>query len=194
MALPSNEEWAGRQRMIELAERCLQLTDTDMLSLLQKMRQLPEIPMHGPEHHGLVAAIILTAYRNSGGELPADLVVEGTLRANSIPGRSCGVLGVCGAAVGVGAAFALLLNSSPVKADEKKIVQTAVWDVTGQIVELGAPRCCQRECVLALKTAARLSERFLPIKLTAEKQFECQQWSECQECIGERCLLFPQSA
>mgnify|MGYP002869165356 CR=1 FL=1 len=64
---------------------------------------LPQVHMHGPEHHGIVPCVLLTAYRNNGGEvdLPSSLR-EAVRRAKQVPGGTCGYWGACGAAIGAG--------------------------------------------------------------------------------------------
>ncbi|MBQ8497941.1 MAG: family 1 glycosylhydrolase [Clostridia bacterium] len=39
------------------------------IEIIQKMMALPFCHMHGPEHHVMVGAAFLTAYKNAGGEL-----------------------------------------------------------------------------------------------------------------------------
>ena len=192
MSLPSDESWCSRRTALQIARQCWQLQDRDMLALLQRMRGLGLVPMHGPEHHGLVAAIVLTAYRNAGGELAEQAVTETVLRANSIPGGSCGKLGICGAAVGLGTALATLLYSSPLDGQKRALVQQAVCQATESIASLNAPRCCQRECALTLRVAAELSEKILPVRLTAKQSYDCVQFELCDECVGQRCLLHPE--
>ena len=46
---------------------CLNEDSCDPLEILEKLMSLPFCHMHGPEHHVLVGAALLTAYRNAGG-------------------------------------------------------------------------------------------------------------------------------
>ena len=74
-------------------------------------------------------------------------------------------MGVCGAAVGVGIAFSLLLGATPVTPAHRRQVQAAVQAVLGELTLQDAARCCQRECWLALRKAAALSRDLLPVPL-----------------------------
>ena len=70
------------------------------LEILQKIMECPYIYMHGPEHHVMVGAALLTAWHNGGGQIdfPAALE-EMKKRGSQIPGGICGLWGTCGAAV-----------------------------------------------------------------------------------------------
>ncbi len=97
--------------------------ETDMLALLEEIRNHPAVPRHGPEHHSLVPGIILAAYRNSGGPVTPAMLQTALRRGKSIAGGACAYLGVCGAAAGVGAAFSLLLDANPVKPQERQAIK-----------------------------------------------------------------------
>ena len=46
---------------------CLNDTSTDPIKILEQMMSLDFCHMHGPEHHVMVGAALLTAYKNAGG-------------------------------------------------------------------------------------------------------------------------------
>ena len=48
---------------------CLSERSTDPVDIVCRMMELPFCHMHGPEHHVMVGAALLTAYRNAGGLL-----------------------------------------------------------------------------------------------------------------------------
>lgn len=170
---------------------CLHSTATDLIELLNQIRRHPAVPMHGPEHHALVPAIILAAYRNSGGNMDDNLIGTGLDRGKTIAGGFCGFMGICGAAVGVGIAFSILLEATPLKAKERKMVQSVVQEALADIARLKAARCCQRECWLALRKAAALSATLLPRRLHAEFPLVCDQMHRNAECLGKGCPLHP---
>ena len=100
-------------------------------------------------------------------------------------------MGICGAAVGVGIAYALILESNPVKPVERKIVQGVTGAVLTEIANHEAARCCQRDAWIALKKAADLSKEYLPVPLKAETVLTCRQQGKNRECIREVCPLWP---
>jgi hypothetical protein len=176
---------------LDLIERvCLASRETDMIALMVRLRSHSTMAVHGPEHHAMVPGIILATYRNLGGEIDDDRIRTGIARGAKVPGGYCGFAGTCGAAVGVGIAFGLILESSPVKAEQRRILQEITATVLSRIAEREAARCCQREAWIAFREAVSLSERFLPLRLRAEENLECAQAERNRECIGEECPLY----
>jgi LSD1 subclass zinc finger protein len=178
------------QDALEVIEHiCLETTETDMLRLLQEIREHPTVPVHGPEHHALVPGIILATYKNLGGAISPSTIQTGIQRGSQVAGGYCAFMGVCGAAVGVGTAFSLILDANPLKPEERKAVQSATNEVLAEIAALRAARCCQRDSWIALKKAAELSQTLLPIPLHAEAPLVCRQQAKNAECMGADCPL-----
>jgi MoaA/NifB/PqqE/SkfB family radical SAM enzyme/SAM-dependent methyltransferase len=176
---------------LSLIERiCGTTRETDMIALLRQIRAHGAIPLHGPEHHALVPGIILATYRNIDGRIPEDTIRAGIRRGATVPGGACGFMGSCGAAMGVGIAFALILESTPLTPVARGRVQAATSKVLAEIAGMEAARCCQRECYVALRKAAELSRDLLPTTLRAEATLECEQADANEECIGTDCPLF----
>jgi SAM-dependent methyltransferase len=173
---------------------CLNTEESDMVSIMKKIRSSPAFPVHGPEHHSLVPAVILAAYRNSGGGLSDDRLLAGIDRGSTVPGGSCAFMGACGAAIGVGIAFSIILEADPCKATARQSVQRVTSLVLGEIADFEAARCCQRDSWVALTKAAELSEKNLGIRLKADAPLLCRQFSRNKECIKTRCPLWPSKA
>lgn len=57
------------QGMDSIFGLCLAERSADPIAILDRMMALPFCHMHGPEHHVMVGAALLTAYKNAGGEL-----------------------------------------------------------------------------------------------------------------------------
>jgi len=169
---------------------CATSKERDMLKLFQQIREHPSIPKHGPEHHAMVPAIIVTAYKNSGGKLPENALKTAILRGSSIMGGACGFLGICGAASGVGIGFAIVLEASPVAKKARSAAQKVTYAVLGKIAEYEAARCCHREVWTALNIASSLSETFLHVKLLAQTEVKCDQKKFNQYCYGKECPIF----
>jgi hypothetical protein len=110
-------------------------------------------------------------------------------RGKAVPGGYCAFTGACGAAVGVGIAFSLLLGANPVKARERQQVQEVTQAVLQEQASFAAARCCQRDCWLAIKKAAELSKNYLPIALQADFPLQCRQALQNRECLGIVCPL-----
>jgi SAM-dependent methyltransferase len=173
---------------------CLRAVATDMISLFRRIRAHPSIRMHGPEHHALVPGVILATYRNLGGDLSDDKIRSGIRRGAKMPGGACGFMGVCGAAVGVGIAFGVILESNPVTPVARRIAQSVTSEVLAEIATLEAARCCQRECWVAFRKAAELSGTLLRVTLRADDPGVCDQVHSNAECAGPSCPLYDSSA
>lgn len=170
---------------------CLNTRETDMVALLETIRRHEAIGLHGPEHHGMTAGIMLATWRNLGGIINNQEILRGIERGMKVPGGACGFLGVCGAAAGVGAGLAMILEATPVRPAARSQVMRAVADVMTRQGQFDASRCCQRESWVALRAAAEISRGLIEPALRANGIPECQQASENTECIGKRCPLAP---
>ncbi|MEA3347431.1 MAG: DUF5714 domain-containing protein, partial [Pseudomonadota bacterium] len=157
---------------------CLKSTETELGALLSRIRQHPAIPAHGPEHHALVPGVILATYRNCGGQIADEQIKAGIKRGAKLPGGACGFMGICGAAMGVGTAFSIILQSTPMQGQARRLSQSATHACLGKIIENEAARCCQRESWICLKEAARLSTTILPVKLEAGSPPTCEQFAK----------------
>ncbi|ROQ90141.1 DUF5714 domain-containing protein [Desulfosoma caldarium] len=166
---------------------CLSSNETDLILLMDKIRRHPAMPVHGPEHHALVPAVIVTASRNAGEAVSDEAIRSALRRGSQVPGGSCGFMGCCGAAVGVGIAFSILLEANPVKGRQRCVAQQATLAALAAISSLDAARCCQRDSWIALKKAAELSEPFLGRSLSANHTLKCRQQARNLECEGARC-------
>lgn len=169
---------------------CLTSKETELFTMLDEIRAHPSFPLHGPEHHALVTGVILATYRNLGGDVNTLQLMSGIDRAAIVPGGACGFMGSCGAAIGVGVAFASLLGSNPLRADARRLSQKATARALGRISDLEAARCCRRECYVALEVAAELSRELLSIPLQAGARPVCDQQDKNKECIGADCPFF----
>ena len=179
----------SKEALLVIEQICERSEERDMIKLFRHIREHPSIPKHGPEHHAMVPAIIVTAYRNSGGEIPKNALKMALTRGASIMGGSCGFLGICGAASGVGIGFAILLESTPVASSSRAKAQKVTHAVLGKIAQYEAARCCHREVWTALKIAASLGEEFLHVQLLADMEVKCDQKKFNQYCYGKECPI-----
>lgn len=169
----------------------LQASEGDLIAVLSRIRSHSSFPLHGPEHHALVPAAILSVYRHQGGQVEDAKILTAIERGGAVAGGSCSFWGICGAAIGVGIAFALLCEATPYAARERNLVMAVTKEVTERIARYEAPRCCQRESWIALTCASELSETHLPVSLPARALLRCGQWKRNKECIGTACPLWP---
>lgn len=173
---------------------CLNTEETDMVRLFERIRKHPSIPVHGPEYHAMIPGIMLATYKNRGGAIGNDVIETGIKRGSTVAGGYCGFMGICGAAVGVGIAFSLITEATPLKAEERQMIQTITYKVLKEISDQKAARCCQRDGWIALTKSAELSKGLLPVSLKADATLTCRQMHRNKECMGKDCPLFGTSA
>ena len=77
-----------------MSEECLICRSPLEYLEAETMMALPFCHMHGPEHHVMVGAALLTAYKNAGGDIDLpDALGEMMRRGKSVPGGACGFWG-----------------------------------------------------------------------------------------------------
>ncbi len=170
---------------------CRNTEEVDPIAIFSEMRASHLFPLHGPEHHALVPAAFLTAYRNQFGEPPQGRIEAAIERGAKLPGGTCAYWGGCAAALGIGIAFATILRATPLSHAERGIVQTVVSDILARLGQFASPRCCRRESYLALQMGCELSRRYLPHALDCGPLPPCDQMALNRECLGEGCPLHP---
>lgn len=181
-----------RASAVEIIERvCLSSRATDAVALMQHIRAHPGFPLHGPEHHSLVPAVILTALKNGGAAVTDEIILAAIRRGETVAGGACAYLGACGAAVGVGIALSLLTGADPLDGEARQAVQRATAAALEAVASYAAPRCCQRDAWLAVRVAAALLPGSAGLTLEADADLTCRQWRANAECIREDCPLWP---
>ena len=170
---------------------CLRSREPDAIALMEAVRSHPAFPAHGPEHHSLVPAVILTALRNDGAPVTDEQIVAAIRRGETVTGGACAYLGVCGAASGVGIAASLLLGADPLDGRTRQTVQRAVAWVLDAVAAYGeAPRCCQRDAWTAVREATVLLPALTGLTLRSSYDLVCRQWRASPGCIHEGCPLW----
>lgn len=169
----------------------LQSEEKDPLQLLESVMALPQVHMHGPEHHAIVPCVLLTAWHNCGGEGDLKQMLAAALkRGRQVPGGTCGFWGVCGAAAGAGIYLSVLTGSTPLNKDAWPVPQQLVARCLEKLSSVGGPRCCKRTSRLCIREAADFTaERFsvdMPLHTV-----RCTYIAENRECIGLNCPFFP---
>ncbi|MEG0780001.1 MAG: DUF5714 domain-containing protein [Oscillospiraceae bacterium] len=168
--------------------RCLVSDEKNPIRLMMEIMEQPEIYMHGPEHHVLVGAALLTAYHNCGGaiDLPAALD-EIALRGQKVPGGACGFWGCCGAAVSAGMFVSIVLEATPLSREPWGLSNRMTGQALEAIGALGGPRCCKRDSFTAVLTAIDFAERELGVSMERPDRVVCQFSPENAQCLGNRC-------
>ena len=177
--------------LVVIRQRCLEAKDTDPIALAEKLMQEPTVHMHGPEHHVLAGAALLTAYHNVTGKpgLEADLE-KMVQRGKQVPGGTCGFFGCCGAAVSAGIFGAIVLESTPLSEETWGKANLLTSQCLANEAKVGGPRCCKRNVYLSILTAVKVLEAELDVTLPIPSRTVCRFSHKCRECLRERCPFF----
>ncbi len=169
---------------------CMSSDSRDPVMILEQMMSLPFCHMHGPEHHVMVGAALLTAYRNAGG----DIVLEAALkemyrRGQQVPGGACGFWGACGAGVSTGMFVSIVTGSSPLAGEAWGMSNLMTSRALGRISETGGPRCCKRDSYLAITEAVVFVREKLGIEMQLT-DIRCSRSDKNNQCLKERCPFY----
>lgn len=178
------------QGMDSIFSLCLSESSRNPIAILEKMMAMPFCHMHGPEHHVMVGAALLTAYRNAGGavELPKALP-EMYRRGKTVPGGACGFWGACGAGISAGQFVAIVTGSTPLAAEPWGMSNQMTAKALDSIGKNGGPRCCKRDSYLSILAAIDFAGAQLNVHM--EKTMPaCARSSYNNQCIGNRCPFY----
>lgn len=175
---------AGMDSIVSL---CMAEQSTNPVEIMEKMMALPFCHMHGPEHHVMVGAALLTAYRNAGGniDLPTALV-EMMNRGKSVPGGACGFWGACGAGISSGMFVSIISKSTPLTVEPFSLSHKMTAHSLSAIGEIGGPRCCKRDSFLSILSAIDFVKENFGIEME-RPEIICHHSAKNNQCIGKRC-------
>lgn len=166
---------------------CLEASSKDPIEIIEKMMAQPFCHMHGPEHHVMTGASLLTAYKNAGGDIDLkQALVEMTNRGKSVPGGACGFWGACGAGISAGMFVSIISNSTPLTVEPFGLSHFMTAKVLEQIGIVGGPRCCKRDSFLSVLAAIDFVRQHFQITME-QSEVICSYAAQNNQCIGKRC-------
>ncbi len=166
---------------------CLGESSRNPVEILEKLMSQEFCHMHGPEHHVLVAASLLTAYHNAGGDIDLEHALkEAVSRGGNIPGGVCGYWGACGAGISSGMFVSIATGSTPLSGESWGMSNRMTSRALDKIAEFGGPRCCKRDSYTAVLTAADFCRESLGVDLEIS-DVHCSHSKSNRQCLGEKC-------
>ena len=166
---------------------CLAENSKNPVTIIQKLMVLPFCHMHGPEHHIMVGAALLTAYKNAGGKIDLEkALIEMQSRGKKVPGGACGFWGACGAGVSAGMFVSIATGSTPLTTEAWGLSNKMTSAALGAIGEVGGPRCCKRDSYLSIIKAVEFAKEHLGVEMELE-EIKCIHSVQNNQCIGIRC-------
>lgn len=184
-------EYTMEARTNKIIENCLIQKSKNPIEIFHNIADTDCIRIHGPEHHILDGAALLTAFYNAGGAIDLMQSLEELVRRGlQMPGAICGQWGVCGAVSSMGAALAIIDGTGPLSADGtwgKHMEFTS--KALAALAKVGGPRCCKRDAFLSFQEAIDFINNIYDVKLE-KSHVKCGFSSENQQCIKNNCPFY----
>lgn len=180
-------EYTPKQRAALIIAECEKCSSIDPYEIFQTLARNDFVRMHGPEHHILDGACILTAFFNAGGKLDLHEALQKLMYEGlRMPGAACGLWGVCGAVTSIGAALAIIDGTGPLSGEDWGSHMEYTSAALARLAKTGGPRCCKRDAFAAMEQAVGYIEKRYGIKLSLY-DIKCDFSSRNSQCIGIRC-------
>ena len=166
---------------------CLGESSKNPIEIIQKLMAQPFCHMHGPEHHVMVGASLLTAYKNAGGDIDLEkALTEMYSRGRSVPGGACGFWGACGAGISAGMFVSIISGSTPLAVEPFGLSNQMTSKALSAIGEIGGPRCCKRDSYLSILAAIDFVKEHFGVEME-KPEVVCIHSAQNNQCIGKRC-------
>lgn len=175
----------------KIVEACLREKSRNPIEIFNNIANRDFIRIHGPEHHVLDGAALLTAFYNAGGKIELQNSLNELMkRGLQMPGATCGMWGVCGAVSSMGAALSIIdgtgtLSSDPSWGKHMEFTSKALHSLS----QVGGPRCCKRDAFLSFQKAIGYIKENYGVELESGV-IECSFSDRNQQCIREKCPFY----
>lgn len=175
-----------------ITSNALRAKSNDPAAIAREMMENEFINMHGPEHHYLVVAALLAAYKNAGGALDLEKSLAlARQRAEKVPGGVCGNWGACGAGIGAGIFISLVTGATPLSIDQWSLANQMTARSLEAIARHGGPRCCKRDTWLSILTAVDFVGERLGVNMAKAESTQCSFFGNNPSCRKQDCLFYP---
>ena len=179
----------------DLIERfTIDSSSKDPIAMALTLMKSRSLKMHGPEHHFLIPAVLLSAFcnaRRESGEKEKK-IKQARKRAENVLGGFCGFYGDCGAAVGTGIFVSIITGATPLSQKEWRLSNLMTAKSLYAIANAGGPRCCKRNSFLAIEEALSFLKEEFGMELDSTiSDLKCQFHRLNKECIREECRFYP---
>lgn len=178
-----------------ILDTCRASDSMNPIELAQRIMADKSVYPNGPEHHTLVGAVLLTAYKNAGGSVDLNAALD-ELRNRSlqVPGGTCGLWGTCGAAVSAGQYYSIISGATPLTQDPWAATARLTANIIGRLADVGGPRCCKRTSFTAIEEATRYTNETMGTNMELPERTICAFMADNDECRRQECPYFPSKA
>lgn len=175
-----------------IKEECLKFKGEDPIALAVKIMNSDYINMHGPEHHFIVPAVLLTCvynHKKSENNLKAGLDLA-EIRAEKETPRKCEFSkGTCGAAIGSGMFLNMLTDRTADMEDEWALDKELSGRAIKAILDHPGPRCCKRDTYLTIHESVKFLKEKFEIDLP-DSEAKCTFSLRNESCGHEECVFY----
>lgn len=170
------EDCHGKGAFEIILNLAISAKSTNPLTIAEEIMASAPLPMLGCEHAWIAAGALLAAFKNQGAIRVTDVQITEALnrtRRQAI-GAYCGLTGVCGVAVAIGASFSVLLGAACPKDKETSTTMHVVSKIVEAIANQTGPCCCKNFVRTALSLSCLLTREHFKIDLPCDVQVICQ--------------------
>ncbi len=169
---------------------CLNEKSKNPYEIFTKIVNMDFCPMHGPIHHFIVGACLLTAYKNAGGAIDLDSALyEMEARSMKVPGGACGNWGACGAGISTGMFISIISGATPLGKENWGHANMMTSKSLYSLGKVGGPRCCKRNSSISIIEAVNYVKENFNIHMEIPRII-CDKSSINNHCIRERCPFY----
>ena len=172
----------------KIIEACLREKSKNPIEIFKNIAKSDFVRIHGPEHHVLDGAALLTAFYNASGKIDLQNSLQELMkRGLQMPGA---MWGVCGAVSSMGAALSIIDGTSPLSTDfswgkHMEFTSKALHSLS----QVGGPRCCKRDAFLSFQNVIQYINENYGVELESSS-IECGFSEKNEQCIKERCPFY----
>ncbi|MGI6751191.1 MAG: DUF5714 domain-containing protein [Anaerovoracaceae bacterium] len=181
----------GKEAVGAVKYLCANTQSKNPFEIAEELMDKPCVHMHGPEHHIIIGAALLTAYGNAGGDVDIVPALEEMVkRGSKVPGGACGFWGCCGAAISAGMFYSIILGGTPLTGRIRDEANILTSKCLNEIASHEGVRCCKRETYKSLGVAVEYVKEKLGIAMEIPERILCLRSSKNKDCIGEECPFY----
>ncbi len=175
-----------------ITQFCLSSNSTNPMEMAKIIMKHPTMPMHGPEHHAMIAAVLVTAYKNLTGKVTDEEIKEAIRRGATVPGGYCGLYGTDAAAIATGIAMSTILKATPLTDHERRTANMMTSRALAAIASNRGARCCKRSTFTAIESANQYFKEVLGVELEhiPVSKLKCEHSFRNKNCAKADCRFY----
>ena len=175
-----------------ITQFCLSSGSKNPMEMAKIIMKHPIMPMHGPEHHAMIAAVLVTAYKNLTDKVTDEEIKEAIRRGATVPGGYCGLYGTDAAAIATGIAMSTILKATPLTDYERRTANIMTSRALAAIAGNRGVRCCKRSTFGAIEAATQYFREVLDIELEhiPVSKLKCEHSYRNKQCSYVDCRYY----